>query len=188
MARILLSTAELTATPARCCLQDSSPGPLRRLEVLGSQEPVRKLSCCLQDRLLRHSKAKPLPRNALSPKLRCCLQDREQALLPVPRLPGSSDFAADGIRVLFRDTAASSQSFGCAISASCHGTPGGTPRLPSVFAAGIQSAAASGNPHHAKRPAEAGTSRVEKSSHNSGNAVLPYGALSHQKKTKDLGN
>ncbi len=78
----------------------------------------------------------------------------------------------------FRGNASSTPGSDCAISGNCRGIPGGILRLLSAFAGGIRSAAASGKPTHCKLSAEAGTSRTEKSSHNS-SAVLPYGVLSH---------
>ena len=80
---------------------------------------------------------------------------------------------------VFRGTSSNTWGSGYAISARCPDTPGGILRPLSAFAAGIRSAAASDSPPHGKPPGEAGTLRAEKSSHNSGNAVLPYGALSH---------
>jgi hypothetical protein len=90
-------------------------------------------------------------------------------------------------RRAFRGTASSNPGSGCAISASCCGTLGDILRPLSTSAAGIRFAAAFDNQPHCKLPAAVGTSRAEKTSHNSGNAVLPYGAfIASRKKAKNL--
>ncbi len=122
--------------------------------------------------VLRLSKAEVLfarSSNRCLPSRPCCFPGFE-------RLPPGA----------FRDNASSNPGSRCAISGNCRGIPGDILRLFLAFAGGIRSAAASGTPTHCKLSAEAGTSRAEKLSHKSGNAVLPYGALSHPGKRRRI--
>jgi hypothetical protein len=138
---------------------------------------ARKLSCCLQDHRLPHSKAKCLQHNALGPELSCCLQDGAGAVFD-PGLVVAPGYAPPN-QGFSRDIASNTQGVPRAICENCPDRLGDRLRPLPAFAGETHCAASSDIPTHYKRSAAADTSMVGRTSHSSGSAVRSYSALSH---------
>lgn len=141
-------------------------------EVLRLPRLAPELSCCLQDRLRRGRRAKPLRRNALGPELRCCLQDCGGAA------SGRGVAVGCGFVQQRRDssagTASSSRDCGSAISGDCLDRRRGIRDRRRVYAGDNRRDDGAGSRLRRRRPDGAGTSKAGRSADSRGNAVHPY--------------
>jgi len=150
-------------------------------EVLRLPRLAPELGCCLQDRLRRGRRAKPLQRNALGPKLSCCLQDCTVGA------SGRGTAVARGFAQRRRDssadTASSNRDCGSAIFAGCRGRRRGIRDRRRVCCGDNRSGGGAGIRFRCKRPGGAGTLKAGTPAGSRGNPFTHMNGVVSSRRT-----